>query len=59
MTTLAKSMTPVREQVDHLERRVGRKGLYLIGGAIRLRQDIKAHAKSIRFHGDRFAFYPT
>src|SRR5881409_2726307 len=36
MTTLAKSMTPVREQVDHLERRVGRKGLYLIGGAILL-----------------------
>lgn len=36
MTTLAKSMTPVREQVDHLERRVGRKGLYIFGGAILL-----------------------
>lgn len=31
MTTLAKSMTPVREGVDHLERRVGRKGVYTLG----------------------------
>src|SRR5947209_19231827 len=36
MTTIAKTMTPVREQVEHLERRVGRKRLYWIGGAILL-----------------------
>lgn len=36
MTTIAKAMTPVREQVDQLERRVGRKRLYIFGGAILL-----------------------
>src|SRR4051794_15644299 len=36
MTTIAKSMTPVRERAEHLERRVGRKRLFLIGGAILL-----------------------
>lgn len=34
MTTLAKTESPVRERVDHPERRVGRTPLYLIGGAI-------------------------
>ena len=34
MTTLAKAMTPVREQAAHFERRAGgRKRLYLFGGA--------------------------
>lgn len=33
MNTIAKTMTPVRERAEHLERRVGRKRLYLIGGA--------------------------
>ena len=33
MTTIAKSMTPIREQAHHRERRVGRKRLYIFGGA--------------------------
>jgi multidrug efflux system membrane fusion protein len=33
MTTLAKTMTPVREGAERLERRVGRKRLFIFGGA--------------------------
>lgn len=34
MTTLAKTDSPVRDRTDHQERRVGRRRLSLIGGAI-------------------------
>ncbi len=36
MSTIAKTMTPIRAHVDHLERRVGRKRLFFFGGAVLL-----------------------
>lgn len=36
MTTLAKAGVATREQVEHIERRFGRKRLYLFGGAVLL-----------------------